>query len=386
VRSVLDQADSRVSVIISDNSTSPQDVAILEAFCDSARDDRLCRIRPPDPLPMAGHWQWAVQQALERDANHFTYLTDRMVFKPGSLKVAIEVVKRHPDRMLCYLHDKVNDYRPPFSVHQYEWTGKLFEVSSARLLALSAQSVMYDGSCPRMLNCVVPRAVLEAIRRRHGTVFSSIAPDWNFAYRTLELVDSVLYLHKALLVHYALKLSNGESAHRGIKSVAYADFLKDLPVPMNVDAPFPEIVTVWNAIISEYCTVKKETGAAKLPELDMRKYIQALADGIGAIEDPAVRVEMERRLMRRGWIKPPPRSPARTLPSPRSVVHTLRSLAASLRRQRFGSADAALDFAVRTTRPRNSSVPWEEELLQAVEIPVPDDVADGLRPRCRSVK
>jgi hypothetical protein len=36
----------------------------------------------------------------------------------------------------------------------------------------------------------------------------------------------------------------------------------------------------------------------------------------------------------------------------------------------FSTAAAALDFAVNNTRPRDSSVPWDEELLQGVEVPV----------------
>ena len=223
-----------------------------------------------------------------------------------------------------------------------------------------------------MLNCFVPRSILSAIKNRFGTVFSSIAPDWNFTYRALEVVDSVLYYNAPALVHYALTRSNGESAHRGIKNETYTDFIRELPKPVNIDAPFPEIITVWNAIISEYCCVKKEAQSQKFPELDMGKYVEALADGVDAIEDPQFKQQMKEELMARGWdpkASARPRQPslARKLVSPGRIFHKLRILVNPVT---FDDADQALKYAIKHPRRKSKVVAWEEALHRGTEVPI----------------
>jgi hypothetical protein len=374
IRSALAQEglERDAQVLVSDNSTDPAQLEALARFCAELADPRVSYIRPPAPLTMTEHWDWALQRALESNCSHFTILTDRMVFKAGQLKMACEIAARYPDQILCYLHDKVIDFAAPYSVEQHAWTGKLYEVTSARLLTLSAESVIYDGSTPRMLNCLVPRSVLRAIQERFGSIFASISPDWNFCYRALEVVDSILFFNKAVLVHYALNESNGQSGDRGIKNSASEDFFKTLPKPINSDAPFPEIMTVWNAIISEYCFARQEARSTKFPELNMEKYLQALAVGVARIEDPEVRREMERKLAARGW-KPTGAkgdSLARKLLSPRRVFNKLKAVAGRTSDPVFATPDEALAYAVNNFRPRSASLPSDEAIHQGRERPL----------------
>ena len=358
-------------VIVSDNSTLSEDRDSLAKYCEGLNDSRLTYLRPPEPMQMSRHWDWALQQALqEKEVSHFSYLTDRMMFRPDSLKTIIDLVRQYPEMIICYMHDKVSDFRPPYGLDQHEWTGKLYEVSSKRLLSLSAKSVMYDGCVPRMLNCFVPRGTLDVVRMRFGSVFSPISPDWNFAYRALEVVDSLLYFHKALLVHYSLARSNGESVHRGNRNSAFAQFEKDLETPVIINAPYPEIITVWNGIINEYCSVKKEAQSQKFPELDMRKYAEALAWGIEAIEDPQFKQQMKQKLLARGWdpeIRPRQPSLASKLVSPRRILYKLRTLVNPIT---FDDADQALKYAVKHPRRKCKVVAWEEALHRGTEVPI----------------
>jgi glycosyl transferase family 2 len=376
IQSVLNQPDCDVRLLVSDNSTSRDDISRLSDYCSQLSDNRLIYIRPPQPLSMSHHWDWALQQALNSDSNHFAFLTDRMVFKPHALQGVMDIVEKYPDIILCYMHDKVFDFARPYKVHQNEWTSKVYEVSSTRLLKLSAESVMYDSCVPRMLNCFVPRTLFEAIKRRFGNVFSSISPDWNFAYRVLDIVNSILFYHKAVMVHYALRRGNGEGFHRGIRNTTGEQFKRDLTIPLNLNAPYPEIITVWNGIISEYSSVKKETQSTKFPELNMERYTQALASGIKCIENPKTRRDMEQKLMMRGW------NPAhsftselallREMMTPRGVLSKVKSLASPSRFKTFETPEQALEFAVTHLRPIRKAVIWEEALHQGVEVsPIP---------------
>jgi hypothetical protein len=241
---------------------------------------------------MPTHWDWALQQGLKSNLNHFTFLPDRWIFMPGALETIGGIATGIPSKIICYMHDRVEDQAKPVRLHQLEWTGNLFEVTSGHLLSLVANSVIWDSSFPRMLNCIVPRVIINKLNVHFGNVFASIAPDWNFCFRALRLEDSIIFFDKAILLHYAQDRSNGQSMTRGVKTEDSPDFLPS--------APIPEVTTVWNAIIHEYYEVKRATNSPKFPELEMTKYLQALALGITLIEDPHRRREMETILRSHG--------------------------------------------------------------------------------------
>jgi glycosyltransferase involved in cell wall biosynthesis len=412
IRSVLEQRGCVVEVIVSDNSTSPEDLSELKDFCLQQKDRRLRYITPPRPLPMTRHWDWVLQQALNSHLNHFTFLADRWIFLPGALEAIANIATKEPSKIICYLHDRIDDLAKPVRLRQLEWTGNLFEVTSEHLLSLAANSVIYDSSFPRMLNCVVPRVVFDKVKDRFGSVFESISPDWNFCFRVLSLEDSVIYFDKAMLVHYALARSNGQGMERGVETKDHADFLANLQTRLNAAAPIPEITTVWNAIIHEYCEVKRDTNSSRFPELDMTKYVQALAQGISWMEDPFRRREMETILQSRGSqllaetgsstrtitiadtgatgdklesnIQESTRLRSVTEPSVQSMWLRLGKYFGVRpqggKRLRFETAEQALDYAIRFPRlPRRNwraAIP-PEELLGSVKL---QDLANIRRP------
>ena len=153
---------------------------------------------------MSAHWDWAMSQALQRyDAGHFIYLTDRSLFKPGELLNITRLARRHSEKVISYDWVTIFDHLWPILVEQQPQTGRLVEVSAARLLFLSSRSI-FPRCLPRMMNCSVPRSLIEQIRERFGNAFASVSPDYNFCYRCLELVDSVLYYDQAAYVSYAI--------------------------------------------------------------------------------------------------------------------------------------------------------------------------------------
>src|SRR5687768_1389671 len=135
IRSVLDERIDGVQVMVSDNSTSEPDREELAQFCSELNDSRIRYVRPAEPLPMPAHWQWAIEQALANyKASHFTYLTDRMMFRNGALKEVLGLTALYPDKVISYNHDRICDDMRPIRVNQYEVTEKLLEVESQRLL------------------------------------------------------------------------------------------------------------------------------------------------------------------------------------------------------------------------------------------------------------
>ena len=404
IRSALSQVGGGdLRVLVSDNSTSAEEAARLAAFCGRAGDARLHYVRPPEPLAMSPHWDWAARQALDLyGLSHVTFLTDRMIFKHGALGKLARIASSHPDEVVSYKHDRVDDDARPVRVHLHAWTGRLFRADSARLLRASAESALTEA-LPRMLNCLVPRATLELLRARFGAYFASIAPDFNFCYHLLAAEDAILYLDESLLVHYALGRSNGASASRGEMTRDRADFMAASRAHAYSAAPIPGILTVHNAILHEYCVAREETRSPKFPPVDVPKYLRAIAAELPQIVNPEVRRETERLLSEHGWVDA--EAAARAQPLWRKVLSPRRVWDKLVREARglyervappalpaaapgFQTVEEALDYAARhagreqsaaSSQPSADHRQREETRFGFVEVPA-DEVPRAAPP------
>jgi glycosyltransferase involved in cell wall biosynthesis len=382
VRSVLDQPVDDLRVLVSDNSTSERDLEELASFCNTLGDSRLRYVRPLQPLAMPAHWEWVIEQALaDYDAGHFTYLTDRMMFRTGALRDVLAIAALYPDKVITYNHDRICDDARPIRVEQYQVTGKLLEVQSRRFVSLFADAVLHHG-LPRMLNSIVPRRVFVALRGRFGNVFTSIAPDFNFCFRCLDLEESVLFFDKSPLFHYALDRSNGASASRGESTPDTDDFAANLPVDnavRNYATPIPSLITSTNAAYNEYLIYKQETGSAKFVDVDVQKYLRANAVEITDVRDPHLRAEMHALLVKHGFREEQngvPDRPALAALRARlsAVVGKLKGAGvAGLEAPRdpvFANLDEAIHYLRDVSSGNAADHTWGADVLQGRELPV----------------
>ena len=300
IESVLREAGPDVVCVVSDNSTSEADRRRLAEFC-AGLDERVEYVRPPEPLPMPAHWEWLWQTIREfADPTHLAYLTDRMVFGAGALPALQEIVERHPDRVVSYHHDHVEDAAPPVELVQAPSTGRLVDLSCRKLAELSSRG-RYGDHLPRLLNCIAPTPLVEAIERRFGDVFGTVSPDYRFAYRCLAECESILLLDRACLIAHGQDRSAGGNFRRGNVNEDAADYAERLTDPRFGATPAPELETLANAVFQEYCSVREEEGGERFPPLEWRGYLTANAISVDRIENPARRAEMRRTLRRLGW-------------------------------------------------------------------------------------
>lgn len=304
IRSVLNQPVSNVDLIVSDNSTSETDREALASFCSSLSDKRLRYMRPPQSFSMTSHWEWAIQEALRLyQASHFIYLTDRMMFRNGGLKEVLDLAALYPDKIISYNIDRIVDHVRPVRVEEYQATGRLFEVETEQFTRLFSEALFHPG-LPRMLNNIVPREILTRIAARFGDVFSSIAPDFSFCCRCLDMEKTILFYDKSPLFHYALHRSNGASVTRGEMTPDNADFSANLPVDnsiRNYATPIPSLNTAINGGFNEYFLFQQETGSPRFFEVDMEKYLAANAREVREVTEPALRAEMLSMLEAKGY-------------------------------------------------------------------------------------
>ena len=404
IRSVLRQPVGNVQLMVSDNSTLETELEGLAAFCATESDERLRYVRPPKPLPMPAHWDWAIHEAMQYyPASHFIYLTDRMMFKADSLNELLAAASQYPDKIISYNHDRIIDDCRPVRIEQYCYTGQLFEVSTERLSQLYSQG-MFHHAFPKMLNCIVPREILERIEKRFGTVFSSISPDFLFCCRCLETEESIIFYDKSLLFHYALEQSHGASISRGELTPANLDFRANLSVDesrRNYATPIPELNTCVNAVYNEYLIVKSETDSARFYDIDFDRYLRLNAEEVEGMTNPELKTRMRELLSQHGFKDhngaPKTRSVtaiARQFLSPRSVWHKIKTetktaagrewtKAAWLFLARtfgihppahndfvFASVEEAIEYMQRFPRPRIKNWSVQYYFLQPRELPL----------------
>jgi hypothetical protein len=290
-----------VAVVVSDNSTDGGERGRLEEFCAGVAGRAVTYVRPPEPLPMAEHWEWLWQTIrTTAPAPHVAYLTDRLVFGAGSLAALLDAVDRHPEKVVSYHWDHVADAAEPVELVQRPWTGRLYELASSRLIELASRGEFGDY-VPRLMNSIAPTAVVEEIERRFGDVFGSIAPDYRFAYRCLAVCETILYLDRACVIEHGLKRSAGINFQRGRMNADAARFASEVTDDRFAATPEPGFVTNANAIFQEYCAVRAELGGVGFPPPDRRSYLTANAVSVARIEDPEWHRRMHELLRRHGW-------------------------------------------------------------------------------------
>ncbi len=304
IRSILNQPVNNLELIVSDNSTSETDREALASFCSRLSDARLRYLRPPQSLSMTSHWEWAIQEALRFcEASHFIYLTDRMMFRNGALKEVLNLAGLYPKKIISYNIDRIVDHVKPIRIEEYRATGRLFEVESEQFTWLFSQALFHPG-LPRMLNNIVPREILTRMAARFGDVFSSIAPDFSFCCRCLDMEKTILFYDKSPLFHYALHRSNGASVTRGEMTPDNADFSANLPVDnsiRNYATPIPALNTAVNGAFNEYFLFQQQTGSPRFFEVDMQKYLVANAREVREVTDSKLRAEMLSMLVAKGY-------------------------------------------------------------------------------------
>jgi hypothetical protein len=305
IASIVAQRRVDVQILVSDNSTDPEERKVLAAFCERLGEDNVKYVCPPAPMPVAGHWEWALQRALGLDyGTHVLYLSDRMICKPGCLDELLALTQRFPAKLLTYTHDRVDDSTRPIRLRQCEWSGKLLEVKSSRILYLCSR--LAQCPCLPLLHLsVLPLSVATAIQARFGSVIASIVPDLSFAFRCLEVVDSILYYDKAMLLEYRSDLSTLGGLASGVRTPGSADFGAEFARrPLRLAVPLPSLNLLTNYFVHEYNVVRAESKSGKFPEIDRPGYLAACARDVSGIQDPHLASEAKRLLEEIGWRSP----------------------------------------------------------------------------------
>jgi hypothetical protein len=295
-RSLLRSPDPRVAVWVSDNSTDAAELAALQAFCAGSTDPRLAYIRPPQPVAMPDHWEWALNTVMEQSGAFALGIHyDRRVTRPEHLQRLLETIAEHPGEVITYAFDQVvaDVSGDAVTLWQPPWEGTAARIRTARLTELTARGDIdaLGSAFPVLSNCSVPVAVLRAVRERFGTICESAGLDSCFTFRFCALYDAYLHLDVPLGVLHASHRSVGLGYLRGAGG-DFAEFMAAWDGRPWIDrAPIPGLNLGHNLLFSEYETVRAETGA-RLPPLQLAGYLGNLYRGLRWVVDPDARRDL----------------------------------------------------------------------------------------------
>ena len=303
VESLLGQPGCRYDVFVSDNSTDAAEVARLSQYC-AAAEGPVTYLKPEQPLRMATHWDWALRTAMERsDATHFTIHYDRRLTKPAHLSLICEAMAARPNELLTFVFDLVTTERGKSVVWHSPWDGRMYTVPTSRVLEMTAQGrIMEMGqSFPVLSNCAVPRAVLQAIVQRFGSICDSVAPDSSFTYRFCETHDRYVHLDRTVGIAYAYDRSTGMGFVQNTGR-DFADFMQWWGDRPWLDAaPIPGLNIGQNVLFHEYELVRRATAHPGFKPIDFKGYLHELGLSLLFLQDPVREAELREVLVRHGW-------------------------------------------------------------------------------------
>lgn len=303
IKSALGCDDLRLQILVSDNSTDTQEANKLEKYCASFPISRVRYFRPPVPVPMAEHWNWAIGVALSTTtATHLGVLTDRFIFREGALQTLMETLSANPRFALVYKFDNVYDHVQPCIVDYTPCSARLLSYPTTKILSENARLSGFE-LIPVLLNSVIPRTILQSVLDRFGSFCLSISPDFSAGFRILALEAEILVLDRALSFNWGRQRSNGFSFTRGAKTQDSEDFVQNLRRDaMFFETQFADITTVGNAIMHEYWAVKRFIGSQgeKFPEVQVDRYHDSLFKEIHWLEDEELKQAFLSRISHAG--------------------------------------------------------------------------------------
>jgi hypothetical protein len=304
VQSLLAQ-DVNIEIFVSDNSVNPEP---LREFC--LTEPRVRYLRPPADLSMPAHWDWAIRHVMElSSASHFTVHYDRKMSKPGIWPDLAAAVSMRPHVLLSFSLDSISHVPPPLRLWQTPWSGRTFTIRTERVARLVTRGnvALFSNALPLLSNCIVPRAVFNAMVERFGNVCDSIAPDSSFMARYLALYDHYIHFDRAAGILYGSTRSSGMGYLRGTGG-DFGDYRKRWDGRPWLDAaPIPGISLGSNVLFHEYELVRRQTGD-RLPPLDPAGVMDDLSAALRWIDDPELKADLCRVLREHGWHGPEPLS------------------------------------------------------------------------------
>lgn len=235
----VDQRFQDYEIVVSDNNSTDDTKAVIEAFMKSSNKIRY--VNPGRDLSMCDNWEYVLSQAKGR---YIIYLCDDDALTFDSLSYIHDLLSRFEMNILVwrsggYNHPDIPDQRRLSFTYNY-CSGELFEVASAPVIeALCRFDWSVNGIVPKMLNCAVAKDAIDFCRRRTDIFFVPPFPDFASVGQLLSTNSSYHFIDLPLYINGASKVSNAgihfnrKQKHDEYVSLFGRDLLAGVPYRMN---------------------------------------------------------------------------------------------------------------------------------------------------------
>lgn len=257
-----------VSIVVSDNSDAEYADENRRNVETTQGGTPVAYVRPPRPMNMVDHWNFAVGHA---DGDYVGVVTDRMTLVPGAIEIVDRVIRETDVECVC-------------------WTATIFDTRNSDILKphgtrvvaeiLSSQDILQRfavsemvWTSPRFLNSFCSKRLLETIASRHGQLFGGISPDFSFNFRLLSTIDRYAYIDAPLLIDHSPRSSSGTAVTNNGDNTHSRDFITRMHSEQKEQLAFGPMPSegrlLPNVVLREMEICRAEAGpAARIPPID----------------------------------------------------------------------------------------------------------------------
>lgn len=272
IQSVLDQSFRDFELIVSDNWNDDETPSVLERF----EDERLRIVKPPTPLNMPDHWEFASRQAT---GSYVLFLTDRMLMRPDALRVIHEELQRAGQPEVCVWRMQTYWERTGtlYPLHFHGIRGAVRTLPTQKIIEEFVRSNIWR-LLPLSMNSCVRRDYIDRLRERFGVLYAPTSPDYTSAFFFLGFTPELLYIDRALLLQRGMTQGN-------TRWLRNEDFLRSL-APHDPYSHVPvKAALIWSLCVNDYLVTKERAGA-EYPDvpIDWDVYFRLCKNEIRSLE------------------------------------------------------------------------------------------------------
>ena len=191
LQTALSQTFDDYEIVVSDNGSTDGTVNVVRGLADP----RIRYIRTPSDLSMPDSWEFALDKA---QGEYITYLCDDDAILPQLLENIHRLIDSSKADVISwnsshYYHSNWFESERRNNLQVAPFSGDVQTLDPRETLRAIFATLRAYPPCPRMLQSVCRRAVIERVRHRTGRLFHKTAPDYAASIGILTQIESHVY-------------------------------------------------------------------------------------------------------------------------------------------------------------------------------------------------
>ena len=287
---LLAQTFQDFEVIVSDNGLTKSCKSVVDKF----NDPRIRYIKPPEPLEMSHHWEFACSQARGR---YVSVLIDKTFLHTEALSLLYASLKQKKYDLVSWTNetyvpiDEKEGYSEGYYSPQYQASAPFpYSPNEELTRRMECKEDLWaeGNNYVRGKICfgAFSAKLIKKIKRvQGGNLFHSVCPDYTATVSALALAKNALDMGQPLMASFLTSVSNGMNYYQ---SPSYAlNFLQQVDPSGGVlqDLPIRNLyASTHNLIAGDYLRVKRTLGDKLFPDnLNIKNLIDRIISDLAVV-------------------------------------------------------------------------------------------------------